>query len=339
MKVLLLAGGDSSEREISLSSSRAVFDSLKRQSHEVLLIDPATGQSLLDADGRFPEIGKGKESEEVPSSSVNPTVFKDLMKFHEADRIDVVFIGLHGGRGENGAIQNLLDLAGMKYTGSGMTASAVAMNKALTKRLMASAGIPTPGWSLYHFRDRSVIDWCVERISKKFHFPVIVKPNDSGSTVGLSKVERTADLEEALKKAAGESTEILVENYIAGRELTVSVLDGESLPVVEIKPKKGLYDYEAKYTSGMSEYVAPAEIDDSLAEALKRDAARLYEIVGAAGLVRVDFIVDKKGDRYCLEMNTLPGMTDLSLAPMAAKCVGIDFDQLIDRILNSAINR
>jgi D-alanine-D-alanine ligase len=145
------------------------------------------------------------------------------------------------------------------------------------------------------------------------------------------------DLPEALRRAADESPDILIENYIPGRELTVAVLDGESLPVVEIKPKDGLYDYEAKYTTGKTEYIAPAEIDANLAAALQAAAAKLFGIIGASGLARVDFLLDSKGDYYCLELNTLPGMTDLSLAPMAAKCVGIDFDQLVDRIIKSAL--
>jgi D-alanine-D-alanine ligase len=339
MKILLLAGGDSSEREISLATSRAVFKSLQRQGHDVLAVDPATGTSLLDHSGRFIETESESSSEPTVSGSatVDPTVVKDLMHSPDTRDIEVVFIGLHGAGGENGSVQNVLDLAGIKYTGSNMTASAVAMNKAIAKRLMTSEGIPTPGWALYHAHGGRVDDSITEAVSREFHFPVIVKPNDSGSTVGLTRVDKVVDLPEALRRAADESPDILIENYIPGRELTVAVLDGESLPVVEIKPKNGLYDYEAKYTTGKTKYIAPAEVDANLAAALQAAAAKLFGIIGASGLARVDFLLDSRGDYYCLELNTLPGMTDLSLAPMAAKCVGIDFDQLVDRVIKSAL--
>ncbi len=337
MKILLLAGGDSSEREISLASSRAIYGSLTRQGHEVLAIDPASGQSLIEADGSFSDTDPCPPA--VTDTSLDPAIVTRLAGTSEVKDVEVVVIGLHGGSGENGSLQNLLELAGMKYTGSSMTASAIAMNKAVTKRLMASEGIPTPGWALYHAPAGKIDPDSAETVAKKFHFPVIVKPNDGGSTVGLTKVDRKTELDEALQTAAAESPDILIENYISGRELTVAVLDGESLPVVEIIPVNELYDYEAKYTSGKSRYVAPAEIESSLAEALQKDARLLYRAVGASGLVRVDFLVDNRGDHYCLELNTLPGMTDLSLAPMAAACVGIDFDNLVDRVIRSALER
>jgi D-alanine-D-alanine ligase len=337
MKVLLLAGGSSSEREVSLSSGKAVFDTLTGLGHTVWAIDPATGASLLSATGEYLTVGEDK-GERLPASSATLPLAARLEESDLQD-IDVAFIALHGGDGENGAIQNLLDLAGVKYTGSGMAACAVSMDKAVTKRLCRSEGILTPQWELYRFPDRRIQDDLAAQILERFTLPVIVKPNDSGSTVGLSKVERVEDIPRALDTALAESSNVLVEQYIPGRELTVAVLDGRTFPVVEIVPKSGLYDYEAKYSQGKSEYICPAHVPATVAEGVQRAAARLFDITGSAGLARVDFILDDDGRFYCLELNSVPGMTDLSLAPMAAKADGIDFPQLLKLLLESALRR
>jgi D-alanine-D-alanine ligase len=339
MKVLLLAGGASNEREVSLTSGAAVFDALKRLGHEVHAIDPANGKSLLGSDGIFITSGTSDSTQKVVVSKTNsPALVKALSSSRFGD-VDIVFVALHGGTGENGAIQCLLELAGKAYTGSDMTASAVAMDKAITKRLLASAKIPTPDWELYRFRTPAIDSQLVEKICSRFAFPIIVKPNDSGSTIGLTKVENKSDLRPALEKAFKESPNILVEKYIPGRELTVAVLDGESLPVVEIKAVGGLYDYEAKYTRGKSDYVVPADVEPETGESIQEAAARAYDIIGASGLVRVDFILADNGKLYCLEVNTVPGMTSLSLAPMAAQAAGVGFDDLISHLVTSAISR
>jgi D-alanine-D-alanine ligase len=213
------------------------------------------------------------------------------------------------------------------------------MNKALTKRLMSTVNVRTPEWKLFHIDAASVPSEIIESIRHKFRLPFIVKPNDGGSTVGLTKVERDDQIETALNLAARESRHVLVEEYIHGRELTVSVLDGTAFPVVEIRPKSGLYDYEAKYTKGKTEYLVPAPISEDIAAGLHHAALQVYEVVGASGLARIDFVLADDGRSYCLELNSLPGMTDLSLAPMAAKAAGIDFDQLLDRIIQSGLNR
>ncbi|MBN1213495.1 MAG: D-alanine--D-alanine ligase [candidate division Zixibacteria bacterium] len=338
MKVLLLAGGDSSERNVSLDSGAAVFKALKNLGHEVVALDPATNQSLLDKKGMEYIADKSAKQEVLfPEKTDNIPILS--FKSQEWREVEVVFIGLHGGVGENGAIQNLLDLAGKKYTGSNMTTSAVAMNKAIAKRLFESADILTPDWELYRLKDIPVGNVLINDICNRFEFPIIVKPNDGGSTIGLSKVNKEAELLEALEKAAAESKEILVEHFIAGRELTVAVLDGRAFPVVEIKPKNELYDYEAKYTKGKSEYIAPAPIDEELSRKMRETARKVFDMVGASGAVRIDFILDKSGKYYCLEINTLPGMTSLSLVPMAAKCEGITFEQLIEMMLQSALKK
>jgi D-alanine-D-alanine ligase len=239
--------------------------------------------------------------------------------------------------GEDGTIQRLLNLADMPYTGSGATASAVAMDKALTKHICRSLGIGTAPWKLFRCPDGRIDEELHDSLVSEFEPPFIIKPNDSGSTVGLTKVYAAEEITPALIEVLGETTNILAEQYIEGRELTVAILDGRALPVVEIVPAGGLYDYEAKYTKGGSQYFCPAEIDDELREVLRQDAVRLYDTLGCSGVARVDFIVDDKNRAYCLELNTLPGMTELSLVPMAAKAVGIEFPELIERMLRSGL--
>jgi D-alanine-D-alanine ligase len=339
MKVLLLAGGASNEREVSLTSGEAVLEALQRLGHEVQAIDPATGKSLLGSNGRFITSGASDSTQDVVATKTNSPALAKALSSSRFEDVDVVFVALHGGAGENGAIQCLLELAGKAFTGSDMTASAVAMDKAIAKRLFASAKIPTPDWELYRFASSDIDDRLMEKICRRFPFPIIVKPNDSGSTIGLSRVEKEAGLIPALRTAIKESRNVLIEKYIAGRELTVAVLDGQALPVVEIKAASGLYDYEAKYTKGKSEYVVPADVDTKTSKSIQEAAVKAYDIIGAAGLVRVDFILADNGEFYCLEVNTVPGMTSLSLAPMAAQAVGIGFDDLISRLIASALDR
>lgn len=337
MKVLVLAGGKSSEREVSLNSGSAITASLRRIGHTVTAIDPATGRNLIGVDGQYNPKLTG--SDEVTSDAVVSSEIALAMNSGQMKDIDVVFIALHGGAGENGTLQNLLSLSGQKYTGSNMTASAVAMDKAMTKRLMASVNVRTPHWKLYQLEASAIPAAVVQSIVDHFKYPFIVKPNDGGSTVGLTKVERADQIETALQTAAKESRHVLVEEYVHGRELTVAVLDNEAFPVVEIRPLSGLYDYEAKYTKGKSEYICPAPISDDISAGLKHAALQVYEVVGASGLARVDFLLSDDNRSYCLEINTLPGMTNLSLAPMAAKAAGIDFDQLLAKIIDSALKR
>ncbi|MBU8934436.1 MAG: D-alanine--D-alanine ligase [candidate division Zixibacteria bacterium] len=337
MKVLLLAGGSSSEREVSFDSGRAIYEVLHRLGHEVTALDPAFGVGLLNEDQRY-VIPESIEGETLPNTIDERAVVTSLTPDALED-VDVVFIGLHGGTGENGTIQCLLDLAGKKYTGSGMTASTVAMDKNMTKRLARSADVRTPTWALCSIEDGIEETEILEQIRSNFSLPLIVKPNQGGSTVGLTKVETLRQLYPALVKASAECPQVLVEQYIKGRELTAAVLDGEALPVVEIVPEGGLYDYEAKYTEGKSNYIVPAEISREIKEGLQEDATILYDMVGASGLARVDFKLDENEKHFFLEINTLPGMTALSLAPMAAKAGGITFDDLIIRLLDSALKR
>ncbi len=342
MKVLLLAGGESSERQVSLDSGKAIYQALIENGHEVCALDPATGKSLIGANGSFVlselSIQRGltvgghlEHPEEVLPELASALTMPDVQD------IDVVFIGLHGGMGENGTIQALLDLSGKKYTGSSMRASAVAMNKEMSKRIASSAGVTTPLWHLIDKNDPLPDLSECERIIAQVGLPCIVKPNDGGSTVGLSVVNECADFASAIALARNECDQVLCEQYIKGRELTVAVVDHRALPVVEIRPESGLYDYTAKYTKGMSEYFCPAEIADEIMGSIQSDALTMYKKIGASGLARIDFMLNDQNVHYFLELNTLPGMTSLSLAPMAAKAVGIDFNQLVQLVLDSAL--
>ncbi|UCD63242.1 MAG: D-alanine--D-alanine ligase [Candidatus Zixiibacteriota bacterium] len=339
MKVLLLAGGDSSERTVSLESGKAVYEALARLGHKVYAIDPSRGRSLLASDGAFIAIKPEATGKQTAIQTSKSWSLSNALGSAGFTDIDVVFVALHGGSGENGKIQCLLDLAGKKYTGSNMAASAIAMDKAVAKRLCASEGIATPDWALYRTRGRKVDDRLVDEICHRFELPVIIKPNDGGSTIGLSKVDDESQVLPALTVAVKESSDVLVEKYIAGREITAAILDGKPLPLVEIKPKNKLYDYEAKYTKGKSDYIVPAEIDTDVGESISRAAVTIYSGIGASGLARVDFILDAENGFYFLELNTLPGMTELSLAPMAASSIGISFDDLIKKLIDSAIHR
>ncbi|MCX6825699.1 MAG: D-alanine--D-alanine ligase [candidate division Zixibacteria bacterium] len=338
-KVLVLAGGLSEERQVSLASAKAITESLIRLEYEVNVIDSATGQSLLDSGRRYLyEKDSGSDSTMVLKQPAEITLMESINSKPYKD-VDVIFLALHGGAGENGTIQALLDLAGKKYTGSSVLASAVAMNKAFAKRLLRNENVPTPNWLLLKIGNKSEIANYLPVISKKFAPPIIVKPNNSGSTVGLTLVKGFSDLAPAVEKAFEAANEVLIEEYIKGREITAAIFNGKALPLVEIIPSHELYDYQCKYTKGKSQYICPAEIPEMAAKEIRELAMKAYEIIGCSGLVRADFILDSNSHPYFLEINTLPGMTELSLAPLAAKQAGISFDQLIEKICESALDK
>lgn len=317
LNILVLVGGDSAEREVSLSSGAEVARALEMLGHEVKTLDTGRGVETL---GVF-------TGEQLPGNA--------LASFRQAD---CVFNALHGGVGENGTLQAMLDLAGVRYTGSGMFASAVAMDKYRSRIIFEAVGVPVPPLRFFGtIADaRKFLD---SREASELHFPVVVKPNTQGSTIGLSIVARQEDLERAFNLAAEHDSYVLVEDYIAGRELTVAILGKEALPVVEIIPKSGFYDYRAKYTSGESSYVCPAEIDDSVRTAAMDYAMNAFTTLGCDGYARVDFRLNEKNELFCLELNTLPGMTTTSLVPKAAKAVGMSFEQLLQRIVDLALKK
>lgn len=326
MKVTLLMGGRSAEREISLRTGQGVARALANLGHEVLAIDAATGRAL-PASGEAPALSAAER--DLPALSVQAVSDAEALRGSE-----VVFVALHGGAGEDGTIQAVLELAGKPYTGSGVLASALAMNKAMSKRVFEREGIPTPRWQLVGRSERDpIID-----ADALGGYPLIVKPNEQGSTVGLTVVTTPSDLPEALQLAFEFGHEALVEQYIPGRELTVAVVGDEALPIVEIEPGSGHYDFEAKYTAGRSRYFCPADLPESLAARIQDLGLRASKALDCRGVSRVDFRLSPTAQPFCLEVNTIPGMTPTSLVPMAAKARGMSYDQLVQRMLELAMD-
>ncbi len=260
------------------------------------------------------------------TSIILDTKLEKLVK--ELLSVDLVFLGLHGNIGENGTIQGFLDALGIIYTGSGPLSSAICMDKNISKIIAKNNGIMTPKWKLCD----TVID------DAKMNYPVIVKPNGQGSTVGLRIAHNESELKPALEYAFNYDNSVLVEEYIQGRELTVMLIDGKAQPVCEIIPSHEFYDYECKYTAGMSKYICPAEIDDNISNYVKKISENLFDLLKCENYSRADFRMDDQNKFWFLEMNTLPGMTDTSLAPMSALAAGISFNELIDKIVMHAWN-
>ena len=343
MKVLVLMGGVSGEREISLRTGKGVVGAIERLGHEVRAIDTGTGQRLLTkaVGAKLLEAAEagGSRSRRAPETVAEIETLPALVSDRSIDAVreategtDVVFIALHGGAGEDGTIQALLDLVGARYTGSGVLASALAMNKEKSKRVFRDAGIPTPR-GVFATTDGLSVPAQVREFPGKVGWPVVAKPNDQGSTIGVTIAGNPSELARGIAAAARVSHDVLVEEFVPGRELTVAVLGGEALPVVEIIPESGFYDYEAKYSKGRSQYVVPAELPEPVALRVRELGAAAFRALGCRGVARVDFRLHPDGTPYCLEVNTVPGLTELSLVPMAARAVGIEYDELVGRIL------
>ncbi len=242
--------------------------------------------------------------------------------------VDVVLLALHGGIGENGRIQGMFESIGIRYTGSDALSSAMCMDKHISKLLAEDVGISTPDWQ----RIRQG-----KPINNELGYPCVVKPNSEGSTVGLTIVKSASGFHAAVEEAFKFDDEILIEKYIGGREITVSIIGEEVLPIIEIIPSHGLYNYECKYTKGLTEYICPAELDDNLNKKIQQTAFEIYKLLKCRHYGRVDFRMDKNDQHWFLELNTLPGMTDTSLVPKAAKAVGMSFENLIGNIIERAM--
>ncbi len=335
MKICVLTGGSSSERDVALASAAQVVAALRSRGHEVAVADTTTG--LLDATGEArllqPRVGTAPP-ERVTSDALvaaeKATLLGGLLDNPAVRGADVIFLGLHGGSGEDGTIQHLLDLAGLRYTGSGALGSGIALDKDLSKRLFLTAEVLTAAWLMAPVTIAEVdldLDW-----------PVVVKPGREGSTVGLSVVTDPTRLAAAIAEAARHDTEVMVEAFVPGRELTVGILGDRALAVGEIIPKHELFDYECKYTPGMSAEIFPADIPEALAREAQELALRAHQALKLRGYSRVDFRLTEDGELFCLEVNTLPGLTATSLLPQSAAAVGIDFPELCERICTLALD-
>jgi len=328
MTVGLLLGGASPERAVSKHSAKGVLHALRKLDYNVVLIDPAYG------------INQPKNEEEYfadcDCSPISPSNYIEAVNSPLFQNVDVVFNALHGSWGEDGTIQSLLEFKKIPYTGSGILASAASMDKHITKSIIKHGGVSTADWLMIEKKEYNFIELTKE-LDAKFTFPIVTKPNDQGSAIGLSICKTIEELEEGIALAFQFSKKILLEQYIDGYEVTVGIIDEQVLPVLEIKPKHFYYDYECKYTDGMSEYEVPAKFPDDVCDLLKSQSLLAYNSVGCKNYGRIDFRLDKKYTPYCLEINTLPGLTSTSLLPKAAKAIGISFEDLIDRIVQKSL--
>ncbi|KZN37354.1 D-alanine--D-alanine ligase [Pseudoalteromonas luteoviolacea] len=297
-KVAVLLGGSSAEREVSLASGTAVLDALKREGVDAIAFDPAQR---------------------------NIWELKSL-------KVERVFIALHGRGGEDGTVQGALEFMGIPYTGSGVLGSALAMDKIRCKHLFQSAKLSTAKYAVVDKQSGFDAQAIIKELGS-----VMVKPSHEGSSVGMARADDDIALTEALNNAFKFDSQVLVEQWIEGREFTVAVLDGKALPVIEMRTPRGFYDYEAKYKESTTEYICPADISLAFTEQLQVMASHAFELVGATGWGRVDAMQDANGQFYLLEVNTVPGMTETSLVPKAAQVEGMTFDQLVIRILEQTV--
>lgn len=334
-------GGISSERDISLSTGRQILESLDPEKYEAFGVDAALlpGSSRGVLRGAGSEIETVSEARNALAGSNTLVSMGHIVASDSGPRPDVVMIALHGKFGEDGTVQGMLDLLGIPYTGSGVLASALAMDKSMTKKVLAADGIAVPESVDFTVRNG---EWDQVRIAAevaRVGYPVMVKPSRQGSTIGMTKVNAPAELNNAIKEAAAYDEQIIVERFIAGREFTVGVLGNDdpiALPVIEILPKSEFYDYESKYAPGGSEHIIPARISDAETAQARDMALRAFRSLGCRGMARVDLMIGPEG-MCVLEVNTIPGMTPTSLLPEAARAVGIPFSRLLDMLIEFAL--
>jgi D-alanine-D-alanine ligase len=304
-KIGILMGGPSSEREISLKSGKAVFEALKARGLDVIPIDIRTDRNEENA------------------------------KFLESQRLDCAFIALHGRFGEDGRIQKILQSLKIPYTGSGVEASQLAMDKAASRAIFESHGLSIPR---YKVLDKGSYSGDLE-YDHYLSLPLVIKPASQGSSIGLSIIHDERELKEAINLAFSFDTKVLIEAYIKGRELTVGILKEQTLPVIEIVPKSPFFDYEAKYQPGMTDYVVPVQLEKGMAIQVSQAALKAHQVLGCAGFSRVDMILSEDNKCVVLEINTIPGLTTTSLLPKAAKCIGIEFADLCIQLIEFAYEK
>lgn len=332
MRVTVLLGGASDERDVSLATGAQVANALRAAGHAVVAFDTAHGPLTLEEEAALLEKGVDpRPPAPHPRDRLVVEGMGFLGQFREASAAQVFFVALHGGAGEDGTLQRHLDLAGVVYTGSGAVACRAAMDKDLTKAILREQGLPTPPWLTDCFD--------ADRVEAELGLPVIVKAAHGGSSLRLELAHDRAELEGALERARDFMDAVVVERYVKGREFTVGILDQDPLPVGEIIPQAEYFDYECKYQPGMAQEVFPAEVEEEKAREMQELALRVHEALGLRDYSRVDFMMDGEGGLWCLEANTLPGLTANSLVPKAAAAAGISFPQLCDRLVEAAARR
>ena len=331
MRITVLTGGTSAERDVALASATQVVAALRSRAHDVFVVDTAQGFIQPGDESRMLGRAVGAEPPSIDHLRAleRGLLLSGLAGIPVVRDAEVLFLALHGGPGEDGTLQTLLEMVGVPYTGSGRLGSAMAMDKDISKRLFREAGVPTADWAMAPL-DR-------EEAGQRFGWPLVVKPSKQGSTVGLTVVKSPDGFESAVELARQYDDEVMVEQFVPGRELTVGVLEGQALAVGEIIPRHEIFDYECKYTPGMSEEIFPADLPEAMAREAGRLGVRAHEALKLGGYSRVDFRLTPDGGLFCLEVNTLPGMTATSLLPQSAQAVGIAFPELCERICRTAL--
>jgi D-alanine-D-alanine ligase len=338
MNIVVLAGGLSPERDVSLTSGTLICNALRRSGHNAILVDLFFGVdkvpgNILDAFNVSGQMEPYKVPAQAPDinkirSQRGDSGYGELGKnvLELCLAADIAFLGLHGDIGENGKLQAVFDVMGIKYTGSGSLGSALAMNKGVSKILFKEAGVKTPDGGV-----------CDGAIPEDFPLPAIVKPISGGSSIGVVRAKTREELKAAAAKAFKNEEEVIVEELIVGREFTCGILGERALPLVEIIPNEGFYDYEHKYQAGITKEVCPAELDEKNTAEIQRLALAAHKALGLCVYSRVDFILGENGGIYCLEANTLPGMTPTSLLPQEAKAVSMSYEQLCEAIISLSL--
>ena len=345
MDIVVLAGGLSSERDVSFKSGTMVAKALRARGHRALVLDVFMGYSDEECD--ITDIFEDSEGNSVKVDSI-PTEAPDIKAVIASrkdqspsffgpnvikicQKADIVFMALHGGDGESGKVQAAFDLYGIKYTGNDYISSAIAMDKQMTKDVLDRAGVPTPAGTSLKKENRAGF---------KFEkYPCIVKPNCGGSSIGVTIVESAAELDAALDAAFEWEDEVVIEQFIAGREFSDGVIEGKALPIIEIAPKQGFYDYKNKYAAGSAVETCPAEISPKATADMQKYAEMAFKALGLTTYARMDFMMDADENLYCLEANTLPGMTPTSLLPQEAAVVGMNFEDLCEHLINVSFKK
>lgn len=332
MKIAVIFGGSSEERDVSIGSGLQIIDGLRQCGHEVLAVDTARG-ALSASDEQ--QLQHFQILDTPPDSKALAEIRSDsalsVYNANELKQVDVVFIALHGGSGEDGSIQALFEVSGIPFTGSGRTGSTLAMDKDISKRIMQAVGVPTADWQMCTPQDTA--------IDNRLGYPVIVKPNAQGSTVGLSLVHKAEDLTAAIAKAGAFGNEVMLEQFVPGREITVGILDQTPLAVGEIIVESEIFDYHSKYQRNAAQEIFPADISTELTQQVQDLGLRVHQALKLSDFSRVDFRLDASDRLWVLEANTVPGMTAMSLLPQSARAAGIEFPELCDRICKLALAR
>lgn len=341
MKIVVLCAGISTEREVSINTGAKVCEALRIKGHNAVMLDVYFGtesSDIFETSGAFYDIEAAREAISVYNDLVEETkknrnTFFGKNVLENCKKADMVFMALHGENGENGKVQATFDLMGIQYTGTGCLGSAMAMDKGVSKQIFMANHIPTPkGVWLKKDEPNSL-----EEI--QMTVPCVVKPCCGGSSVGVTIVENVEQYQAALEDSFQYEDEVVIEQYVKGREFSIGVIDGEPLPVIEIIPKEGFYDYKNKYVPGMTEEVCPAVLSDALTKKMQKIAVDVYDALKLESYGRIDVLMEEDGSMYCLEANTLPGMTATSLLPQEALAVGIDFPSFCDMLVEKSLKK